>query len=122
MFQDLYKWIDSSLEGELPGEIQGFCFNLIENGGSFFVELTGSSEFDEADPDWPCAEVFEAKQRAIEIPEEVSGRHWEYCLESMVKVAKNYLASSSSGALKLNSVKGVGMGFVDGDLLILTKP
>lgn len=122
MFQELYKWIDSSLEGDVPSEIQGFCFNLIENGGSFSVELIGSSEFDEEDEDWACEEIFEAEQRVIEIPEDVSGDHWEKCLESMTTIIQDYLASNSSGAIKLNKVKGIGIGFVDGNLSLLTKP
>ena len=121
MFQDLYKWIDASVSGDVPKDIKGFCFNLIENGGSYSVELIGSGEFSESDPDWPCDEVFEAKQRALAIPAEIAGNSWEQCLESMTALIKKYLSSGSPGAVKLKSVHGVGIGFVDGDLCILTK-
>lgn len=122
MFQELYKWIDSSLEGDVTNEVQGFCFNLIENGGLFFVELIGSSKFNKDDEDWACEEFFVAKQRAIEIPEDISGGHWEKCLESMTAILQNYLASNSLGAIKLNKVKGIGIGFIDGSLSLLTLP
>ncbi|WP_462152571.1 hypothetical protein [Pseudoalteromonas xiamenensis] len=116
------KWINKALETEIPKEVVAFCFNLSETSVGFKMELIGSSEFDNENPDWACEEIFEAKPREIEISSKFCGKNWEQCLNNSVLLITKYLGSNQSGAKILNNSLGVAVGFVDGDLEIIKKP
>ncbi|MBB5320167.1 hypothetical protein [Marinobacter oulmenensis] len=119
--QTLYEWINKSLVNGVPSQVKAFSFNLYETGSNFGIELIGASEFDEADPDWACEEVFEPEQRQLDIPLAYSGENWEQCLENMKSALSGYLQTNEPGAKVLKQAQGVGIGFVDGDLEVLTK-
>ena len=88
----------------------------------FGIELIGAERFDLEDEDWACDEVWSPSQRQLSIPIEYSGDNWEECLERMKILTTSYLDSQSVDAEKLKSRKGVGIGFVDGNLEILLHP
>ena len=117
-----YKWVNESLSKKLPEGIEGFSFNLIENCGDFSIELVGTASFDEDDQDWACDEIFEPNRRAISIPEKYSGLQWEVCLDNMQTLLIDYMKSNEKGALVLQRAEGIGIGFVDGDLIVVKKP
>ena len=117
-----YKWVNESLSKKLPEGIEGFSFNLIENSGDFSVELVGTASFDEDDQDWACDEIFEPNKRSISIPEKYSGLQWESCLDNMQTLLISYMKSNEKGALVLQCAQGIGIGFVDGDLIVVKKP
>ena len=113
----------------MPSDIKAYAFNLIDFGFSTHtgdsaevlsgIELVGCSQFDRDDPDWACNEVFEAYPRSIDIPASVSGPTWELCLKNMMPLVAEYLERGSQGAHVLKAAKGVGIGFVDGDLELI---
>lgn len=112
-------WLDRALSEQIPADVEGFHFNLYEPAGEqgvkFGVEIIGAGTFSSEDPDWPCDEVWEPVERCLLIPLEYSGQEWEGCLEGMKGLASRYLASETPGSQRLKSVRGVGIGFVDGD-------
>ena len=116
-----HNWLNNSLGKEIPQAVEAFSFNLYEMRNNFSIELIGASEFDIDDSDWPCQEVFEATPRVLEIPMEYSGKTWKECLDKMKSLVLSQLKSNSSTSQILNRSKGVGIGFVDGDLEVLTK-
>ena len=92
-FTDTFsEWIHQSIFAHEVSAIRGYAFNLIEDGGDFYIELIGSETFDEVDPDWACDEQFEASPRSIPIPSELHCSDWERCLENMRGVVTKYLA------------------------------
>lgn len=118
----VYRWINESLSGGSPAHVKAFSFNLYETDVGFGIELIGASEFSPDNADWACEEVFEPKQRRINIPLSFSGESWQQCLEKMKSIISSYLQTGESGAKVLNQAQGVGIGFVDGDLEILKMP
>jgi len=117
----IYQWINESLVNGFPSKVKAFSFNLYERSTNFGFELVGTSEFDEEDADWVCEEVFEPKQRQIDIPVSYSGKSWQQCLEKMKSLVLSYLETDEPGAVVLKQAQGVGIGFVDGDMDLLTK-
>ncbi len=121
--EDFARWLDGSLPSELPREISAFSFNLFEQskeGSKFGIELVGAGEFDENDPDWACAEVWEPSQsRNFDIPESFCSDGWEDCLSKTAQIIRTILDSDNRLAATLKSVEGVALGFVDGDLHII---
>ena len=114
------EWANKALAEELPVGIKGFCFNLYEIEATFMVELVGTPSFDEKESDWVCEELFVPQQRQLKIPRPFSGEKWEVCLEKMKTLLLQYLNSNQPGVNTLKSAAGVAIGFVDGDLILLT--
>ena len=111
-----YSWVNENLSN---ANAYAYCFNLLENCGVYSIELVGTNSFDLEDEDWACDESFEAKPRAIEIGDGFDS--WDACLWSMYDFLESYIGSNEIGANILNKSKGVGVGFVDGNLEILKK-
>ena len=114
--EELYDWIDDALRPVTNPEKLGFCFNLREPYG---IEIIGSDAFDENDVDWPCEETYVPSPKDIDIPAEVCSGTWEECLALVKDLVQKYLKCKRDGADKLIKSKGVGIGFVDGDLELL---
>ena len=124
--REFKNWLQLGLQPDLPDEIEAFSFNLFEpalvDGVKFGVELIAAGEFDENDSDWACDEVWEPVQRQLHIPLEYSGESWEECLEKMKKLITYTLQDNQDFVSKLKIGKGIGVGFVDGDLEIVWQP
>jgi hypothetical protein len=114
----LYKWISKSVKNT-PKEVVAFSFNLYDDNREFSVEIIGASSFDPNDSDWACDEIYRPKKDKINIPKSFAGTDWELCLEKLNKLVTKYLNSSHSGSIILNQSKGIGVGFVDGDLVLI---
>jgi hypothetical protein len=115
-YDSFEKWIDDSLSTELPEEIEAFCFNLYEDGeNEWSVEIVGTNSFDKNDPDWACNEIFDNRDNLLGWESEDS---YEDVLMTVKSLLKSYLRNGKYQAL-LKSKKGIGIGFVDGDLELL---
>lgn len=121
-------WLEKSVVEASTGHVRAFCFNLydrhIHRGEvlkPYTLELVGSAQFDENDPDWPSQKNFEPTPRSIELPNDFSHLGWEACLEKCKDAIEQYLALDLPGTKILKSVEAVGLGFVDGDLQLIWK-
>ena len=115
-YEDFEKWVDTALSVELPENIEAFCFNLYEKGNNVYaVEIIGSPSFDETDEDWACDEVFNNRGYPLCWK---SDKSWEGVLEDTVALVKRYLKEGKYASLLLIK-KGVGVGFVDGNIELL---
>lgn len=113
-------WIDNILNTDIPDGVVAFCFNLYEEGnGSWSMELIGSSRFDIEDSDWPCDEITDFASRKNPYEWEMNCS-WKKALAYVTNELKEYLSDGKYANL-LKSRKGVGVGFVDGDIKILAK-
>jgi len=123
-FEEIFKnWLEESLKSDIPENVEAFSFNLDESapldGYEFGIELIGAERFDADDEDWACDEIWEPTKRRIFIPVSYSGESWEECLHTMKELAIKFLQTDSPAAKKLKSKKGVGIGFVDGNLELI---
>lgn len=113
---DLEKWIDSIFENDLPEEIVAIAFNLYEDGNNqWSIEMIGSSSFDVEDADWACGEVFDTRD---DLQSWTQAANWEEILQEASHEIKRYIEVGKY-AERLKSYKGVGLGFVDGDMTIV---
>jgi hypothetical protein len=117
------SWLEQSLSEPIPDSVKAFSLNLFElafkEGVKYGIELIGSSKFDVDDQDWSCEEIWKPRQRRLNIPESFSGSDWEKCLDKIQFVVRDFLKTNSYGATILRSRLGVGVGFVDGDLILI---
>ena len=121
--KDFAQWLEDGIAQGVSDEVVAFCFNLnepaFESPAKFGVELIGAGSFDEADPDWPCDEVWEPEPRMVIIPPDFSGPEWEECLARMKALVSRQLELDGPAAKQLKSSQGIGIGFVDGELEIV---
>lgn len=113
---NFYQWLNTFLLKSASKPVKGYSFNLYE-ADSFRIELAAISDFDNDDLDWACKTSFHSKKMSI--PKKYSGEKWSSCLEKMQNLVKEYLCSNELGAEILNKAERVGIGFVDGDLILL---
>lgn len=77
--------------------------------------MIGSSCFDAEDSDWACAEVFDTRD---DLQSWTQVANWEEILQEVTNKIKRYIEMGKYSE-RLKSYKGVGVGFVDGDMIIL---
>jgi len=120
--QDFFSWIDRSLSQPIPGTTVAFHFNLYEGTDSVHVQLVGTETFVPGnDPEkdyWPGAETFTTGEDIFEIPFTVAGSDWQEWLSTSKEMVNSYISSGARSSALRNS-KGVGLGFVDGDMYVL---
>lgn len=118
----LIDWLDKVLEQDVPAEVKAFCFNLYEgDAGEWSLELVGTERFDMEDEDWACDEVTDFGTRDNPFTwEEAAG--WERVLAEIRDILWYYVADNHAGkyADKLADRAGVGVGFVDGNIEIIS--
>ena len=115
-YKEFEKWVDSSLNTELPKVVVAFCFNLYDDGnGQWSVELVGTSSFDKDDSDWACNEVFDTRNNPLKWKYKGS---WKNVLSSVRSHLETYMKIGKHASM-LSSQQGIALGFVDGELIIL---
>lgn len=118
MYAFVENWLDSILEQPIPAEVAALNFNLYEEGGNnWSIELVGTESFDLEDEDWGCDEIFDFGTRENPLVWEEE-KMWNEILDEMIQIMKRYLQEGKyAGVLK--KYRGVGIGFVDGNIEIL---
>lgn len=112
----LETWMDQILETTLSKEVVAIAFNLYEGtGNQWSIELVGTDSFDPEDSDWACDEVFTTRDTPFTWKKECS---WDEIRKDVSETIKKYL-DTGKYAEKLKSYQGIGVDFVDGDLLIV---
>jgi hypothetical protein len=111
------SWLDAVLSEDLPEGILGFAINLYEGPSTWGAELVGTPTFDEDDEDWACDDIYMSTR--LEIPHECIAAGWERALDDVAKSLQAYLSTESLGANKLMAAKGIGVGFVEGNLILI---
>src|SRR5262245_41973394 len=111
-------WVDRVLIEVWSTPVVAFNFNLYEHEEEFAIQLVGTASFDLSDEDWGCDEVFSSGEDLFYLPHAVVGGQWQNGLEAANTLVKNYLQRGTHAAL-LKATRGVGVGFVDGNIDIV---
>ena len=117
-YSSFEKWIDRTLSANIPNNIEAFCINIYEDGGGrYSIELIGAGSFDKENSDWACDEVFTNREEPLKWKSNKSWKETQTCVEGVVRL---YLINGRYASVLL-SKKGIGVGFVDGELVLLEK-
>ena len=112
-----YNWLEDALK-KLPGNVEAVNFNLYDDGDNkWSVELVGSSTFDENNSDWACNEVYTTRENPYVLTKKSD---WKAIENLFTTFLLNYLERGKYAHI-LKECRGIGIGFVDGDLSILYK-
>jgi hypothetical protein len=111
-------WVNAVLSGPIPPHTVAFNFNLYEVTDGAHMQLVGCSEFSEESNEWPFAETFSSGENVFELTSPSVDRSWQVSLAAAQRMIADYLKTGEKTSL-LSSSKGVGVGFVDGDVHIV---
>ena len=116
-YEKFSTWINEILKNPLPENVKGINFNLYEEEqqNTFGLQFVATSSFDLNDDDWACDEIFSSNENLYYFTNE---NGWEQTLKEVEKNVKVYLEKGNCSSV-LKKYDGIGLGFVDGDLLIL---
>ena len=96
--------------------IIAIAFNLYEDGDNqWSIEMVGTNRFDPEDSDWACDEVFDTRD---DLQSWAQKANWEEILQETIDIIKKYIETGKHSET-LKSYKGIGVGFVDGDITII---
>ena len=109
-------WLTHVLASDFPDDMIAINFNLYEDvDDQWSVEFVGTSSFDPEDADWACDEVFATREAPYVF---VRKAEWSEILDEVTTWLLDYF-DNDSNATKMKLYKGIGVGFVDGDISIL---
>lgn len=112
-----YNWLEKVLK-KLPRDVEAIHFNLYEDGDNkWSVELVGTSTFDENSSDWACNEVYTTRDNPYVLTKKSD---WKAIENLFTTFLLNYLERGKYAHI-LKECRGIGIGFVDGDLSLIYK-
>ncbi len=117
---EIFDWIDEILIENQISDFGAYNFNIYESEGEFHIQVVGTNSFDLDDDDWACDEIYSSEEDIFIIPFEESGSDWKDGLLYIKGLLNNYLEFGQYSRI-LKKSRGVGVGFVDGDIDILYK-
>ena len=116
--EEFKAWVEKYLV-DLPEDTVAINFNLYEREEVYSVQLIATDEFDEEDEDWACEEVFSTEDDLFVILMVEDIEDWEDALVYIKGLIEEYLKVSSYKSI-LKNLQGIGVGFVDGNVELLS--
>lgn len=118
MYDKVSKWIDQVFVCKTMNDVVAIVFNLYEDGDkTWSMEVVGTDCFDEDNPEWTCEEITDFGTRENPFVWK-SSKGWEEVLKEISDILSEYLKIGNCAGL-LKQFNGIGLGFVDGDLMII---
>ena len=126
IYEEFAHWLDDILENnDMPAETKAFCFNLYEESDEdhiYGVQIIAADSFDPEDKEgeWACDEVWSCGENIFTVDtsdEDDTGRN--RAQELIKEMAEDYLSNGKYSGV-LMEAKGVAIGFVDGDLELVS--
>jgi hypothetical protein len=116
------RWFNSIKKLEIPDDIVAINFNLYEGSNNTYdIQLVGTNEFDENDEDWACTNYFTTGENIFFIKRKYEIKKWQQGLAYIKKIIKKYLNENNIKDT-FKKIKVIGLGFVDGDIEIISRP
>lgn len=115
-YREFEIWMDKHFSSDLPVGTKAINFNLYEEEDTQFdIQCIGSPEYDPEDSDWACNEIFSTGEDLFHLESD----SWETCLQMAIDYIKEYMSSGIYSS-KLTNMEAVTVGFVDGDLEVVS--
>ena len=116
MYEKFQEWIHDILERGLPNNTVGVGFNIYEESDKYWsIQVIATDVFTADDDDWMCEEIFSSEENLFRWKSEDK---CEGVLEQVINLVSTYLDEGKYGNM-LRQYKGIGVGFVDGDVEIV---
>ena len=118
-YNNFTSWLNEILKNPLPENSKGINFYLYEeeNQNTYGIQFVATKSFDLNDDDWACDDIFSSGENMYFF---TNKNNWEQILKEIELNIKDYLDKENESTV-LKNYEGIGLGFVDGDLIILYK-
>lgn len=125
IYSEFENWLDNLLENnDMPADTKAFNFNLYEESESDYiygVQIIASDRFDADDDEWACCEVWSSEEDIFCVSTaDETDKGWQAFQKFISGIVVDYLENGKYKNILLNS-KGIGIGFVDGEIDIIFK-
>jgi hypothetical protein len=118
IFPGFATWVDAALATH-PAGAAAFCFNLYEYEDAYRVEIVATSRSDRDDPEWAVDPIFfMPKDYLFPLERQAGDDDWQRALAQAQDLIRRYLQRGDHSEV-LRKSRGVGCGFVDGDIHVL---
>lgn len=115
------EWLEEALPNVPPEDVCAYNFNIAERTDDFVVEIIGAPAYDPSSSDWACEETWSCRPYEFSLPHPQVGTEWKPVEEMVVRFVREFLTNSiASKAQWLRDADAVGVGFVDGDLIVVS--
>ena len=116
-YNNFVSWLDEILNNTLPENTKAIIFNLYEEEkpNTYGIQFVATKSFNLNDDDWACDEIFSSGENMYFY---TNKNNWEDTLKEMESNIKVYLDKGNYSSV-LKKYEGIGLGFVDGDLIIV---
>lgn len=118
IYSDFEKWVDTYFNLFDMNKLMALNFNIYEQEDNYWgIEIIGTSSFDEFDEDWACDEVtnFNTRNNLFSWQEKVNFSEILFKTKGMI----NQYLCDGKYAQQMKSLKGIGTGFVDGNIELI---
>ena len=111
-------WLNKILQNSLPENTKAVNFNIYEEPQPYIygIQFVATSSFDLNNDDWACDEIFSSNENMYFF---TNKNGWENVLQEVEENVKLYLKKEESSILK--KYDGIGLGFVDGELIVVYR-
>lgn len=110
-------WLDSEIKN-LKEKAVAYNFNIYEDKDCFSAELVATGSYDENNEDWATDELYASRNDGKEFA--FQAKDCDDALKIVEEFIKDYLQNGKH-AKALKDSAAVGLGFVDGDLIVVYK-
>ena len=115
------EWLGEALPSVPPEDVRAYNFNIAERVDDFVVELIGAPAYDPNNSDWACEESWSCRPSEFSLPHNDVGSEWKPVEELVVRFVREFLTHSAElKAQWLRDSDAVAVGFVDGDLIVVS--
>ncbi len=118
MYEKFEEWLNGILDRGLPNNTVGVGFNIYEENNKYWsIQIIATDVFTADDDDWMCEEIFSSEENLFRWQSEEG---WTGILKWVIHLVSTYLDSGKYGNM-LREYKGIGVGFVDGDIEMVCR-
>ncbi len=116
--KSITDWLTRASKTDVPVQVIGLNIGLFETADGYNMYLACCDVFDEDDSDWACSECYEHPLRYLKLPSLKSVYpKWDDFQEAVIAVVKPFMASDTLQGNWFGRMKGITVGFDDGDLV-----
>jgi hypothetical protein len=117
--RNFHAWLDETFARDVPADVVAFNVNL--NDSPFVAEVVGSTYFDPENEDWACEEAWTPNRpTGFAFPDGTERLPWSERLTEIESLLRNWMETGSPAAAKVLHAQAFAVGFVDGDLVVLS--
>jgi hypothetical protein len=115
------KWLTRVLPDAPSTGAVAFILNLYEGAETFDAQIAAASHFDPDNREWAVDTILSSGEDLFSFRRAVVDNSWQRALRLYADLLADYLATGCRRDM-LTEAEGVGVGFVDGDVVLVHPP